>query len=70
MVSGAQPCVVVCTPLRLKSSSTIVSIAATTIGTTSGLQPAITQLMAIVSMVATPSRGWITPITSAGSRLR
>jgi hypothetical protein len=41
-----------------------------TIGTYSGLHPAIVQLIAIFSMVAIPLRGGTTPITSRGSRPR
>ncbi len=44
--------------------------AVTMIGRYSGLQPAMTALMAIFSMVAMPSPGGTTPTTSLGARPR
>ena len=54
MNNGVAVCVVPCTPCRLTCSAHIACTPATTTGRYSGLQPAITALMAIFSSVAAP----------------
>src|SRR5438046_6898231 len=49
--------VVACTPLRLNGGSVRANRAARTTGAKSGLQPAITMLMAKTSRVSAPQRG-------------
>ena len=68
IVSGAGPAVVACTRSSSKRGSSSASTAVTMIGMYSGLQPAMTALTAIFSIVAMPSPGGMTPMTSRGSR--
>ena len=65
--SGAAMCVVACTPLRLKALAVSASIAARTTGAYSGLQPAITMLIASTSRVRLPWRGGTLHSTKSGS---
>src|SRR4051794_4728292 len=65
--SGAAMCVVACTPFRLKAGCASASNAARTTGAYSGLQPAITRLIANTSRVRPPWRGGILHSTRSGS---
>src|SRR5205085_1955767 len=65
--SGAAICVVACTPFRLKAGCASASNAARTTGAYSGLQPAITRLIANTSRLKVPCRGGILHSTSSGS---
>src|SRR5204862_1234475 len=65
--SGAAICVVACTPLRLKAGCASASNAARTTGAYSGLQPAMTRLIANTSRLRLPWRGGILHSTSSGS---
>src|SRR5204862_4712975 len=65
--SGAAMCVVACTPLRLKAGWLSASNAARTTGAYSGLQPAMTRLIANTSRLKVPCRGGILHSTSSGS---
>src|SRR3974377_752361 len=58
---------IACTPLRLKDRSVRASMAARTTGAYSGLQPAITILMARTSRVSAPQRGATWHSTKSGS---
>ena len=58
--------VVACTPLRLKAFAVSASIAARTTGAYSGLQPAITILIASTSRVRPPYRGGTLHSTRSG----
>src|SRR5690348_16710779 len=65
--SGAAIWVVTCTPFRLNAGWVSASSAARTTGAYSGLQPAITKLIASTSRVRLPCRGGILHSTSSGS---
>jgi hypothetical protein len=52
--SGAAMCVVACTPFKLKALAVSARIAARTDGAYSGLQPAITMLIASTARVRLP----------------
>ena len=55
-------------PTRLKTGSSMASVAARTTGKYSGRQPAITALAAAFSTVMTRRRSGSSPITSSGER--
>src|SRR5919109_1457598 len=65
---GAAGSLVACRPCTSNASSSKASTAATTTGMYSGRQPAMTALVAMASIVATPWRGGTTPTTAIGSR--
>ena len=64
---SAAPPVLVSTVCRLNAASNIASSAATTTGKYSGLQPAITALIAAFSSVTPRPRAGRKPISSSGS---
>src|SRR5437867_3014491 len=68
MTTGPTNIVVARTPCIAKASSSTASTAASTTGRYSGLQPAITALIAIFSTVAAASAGGTGPHTSCGAR--
>jgi hypothetical protein len=69
IMTWAAPPVVAAFPPKLKSLSNDAFTAATTTGKYSGLQPAITALMAIFSKVAWAFRGCIVPRDKEGAPL-
>ena len=64
---GAAMCVVACTPFRLNAFAVSANIAARTTGAYSGLQPAITMLIASTSRVRLPCLGGTLHSTRCGS---
>src|SRR4051794_29619763 len=67
--TGPTNIVVASTPCMENAGSSTASTAASTTGKYSGLQPAITALIATFSTVSTPELGGQMPTTSFGSRL-
>src|SRR5262245_59489356 len=67
ITNGEAMWVVACTPLRLNGWSVRASMAARTTGAYSGLQPAMTMLMARTSRVSAPQRGAALHSTKSGS---
>ena len=68
MTQIAAPPVLVATVLTLKAGSSTASIAVTTTGKYSGLQPAITALIATISALTVLRRAGTLPSTSSPSR--